>query len=302
MQLPRRDADLRAHAELAAVGELGGRVDHDDGAVDPVEEGFGRLRVLGDDGLGVLGAMAGDVGDGRVDAVDHGHRDDGVQVFGFPVLVRRRHHSFVHGTGGGVPAHLAAGGNQILDDGRQTGPGDALVHQQGLRGAADPGAPHLGVEDDLARHVRIGGGVHVGMADAFQVLEQGHLAFRADALDERLAAARHDDVDELRHAQHLADGGAVAGRHPLDRRRGQAGAVEPGAEGVHDGAGGMEAFGAAAQDDGVARLQTQAPGIGGHIGARFIDHADDPKGHAHAGDIQAVGPFPPGHDLAHRIG
>ena len=79
-------------------------------------------------------------------------------------------------------------------------------------------------------------------------------------------------------------------------------AVEPGAEGVHDGAGGMEAFGAAAQDDGVARLQTQAPGIGGHIGARFIDHADDPKGHAHAGDIQAVGPLPPGHDRAHRIG
>ena len=55
------DADLGAHAELAAVGELGRGVDQDDGAVDPGGEPLGRLGVGGDDGLGVARAVAGDV-------------------------------------------------------------------------------------------------------------------------------------------------------------------------------------------------------------------------------------------------
>ena len=44
--------------------------------------------------------------------------------------------------------------------------------------------------------------------------------------DQALAAARHDHVDELGHRQHLADRGAVARRHELDRGLGQAGGAQ----------------------------------------------------------------------------
>ena len=67
VQLLGGDADLGAEAELAAVGEPGRRVDHDRGGVDRGDEPpRGRLRV-GDDRLGVAGAVAPDVRDARVE-------------------------------------------------------------------------------------------------------------------------------------------------------------------------------------------------------------------------------------------
>src|SRR5688500_17663022 len=51
VQLLRGDAEFRAEAELAAVGEPGGRVHHDRGAVDRGDEAAGRLLRAGDDRL-----------------------------------------------------------------------------------------------------------------------------------------------------------------------------------------------------------------------------------------------------------
>ena len=51
-----------------------------------------------------------------------------------------------------------------------------------------------------------------------------------------------------------------------------------------DRAAGAGASRAAAQDHGIAGLQAQRAGIGGHIGAAFEDHADDAERHAHALD------------------
>jgi len=56
MEFARGDADFCAHAELAAIGELGGGVVHEDGAVQLVEEAFDRGWVLGEDGVCVVGA------------------------------------------------------------------------------------------------------------------------------------------------------------------------------------------------------------------------------------------------------
>src|SRR5437867_2715837 len=61
-----RDADLRAQAELAAVGELGAGIVHDDGAVDLVQESVGRGLVVGHDRFGVLTAEVRDVLDRSV--------------------------------------------------------------------------------------------------------------------------------------------------------------------------------------------------------------------------------------------
>src|SRR5918912_1808344 len=61
VQLLRRVADLRAHPELAAVGEPGRCVDVDARGVDAALEGLGVAERAGHDGLRVAAAVAGDV-------------------------------------------------------------------------------------------------------------------------------------------------------------------------------------------------------------------------------------------------
>ena len=93
------------------------------------------------------------------------------------------------------------------------GPGE-----QRFGGAADSGAPHLGVDDDAPGHRQIGAAVHIGVADAVEMLEDGDAALRRDALDQRPPAARHDDVDQIVELEQRADRGAIGGGDELDRR------------------------------------------------------------------------------------
>ncbi len=55
------------------------------------------------------------------------------------------------------------------------------------------------------------------VADAVEVLDHRHLRLAADALDQALAAARHDDVDVLLVGDQVADRGAVGRRDHLHR-------------------------------------------------------------------------------------
>src|SRR5271155_2461856 len=64
-----RDADLGAEAKLAAVAELSGRIPECHRAVDTRQETLGGLGVLGDDGVGVRAAMAGDMSQRRIDPI-----------------------------------------------------------------------------------------------------------------------------------------------------------------------------------------------------------------------------------------
>src|SRR5690606_28850441 len=80
------DADLGAEAELAAVRELRrGVVQHDRG-IDLAQKALGRGLIGGDDGVGVVRAVALDMVDGAVEPIDHARGDDGVEIFGGPVL------------------------------------------------------------------------------------------------------------------------------------------------------------------------------------------------------------------------
>ncbi len=69
-----------------------------------------------------------------------------------------------------------------------------------------------------------------------------------------------------------------------------------------DGARGMEALGAAAQDRRIAGLEADAAGIRGHVRPRLVDDADDAERHAHALDGEAVRPRPFGQHGADGIG
>ena len=302
MEAPGGDADFRAEAELAAIGELGGGVVDDDGAVHRVQERLRRLGVGGDDRVGMVGAVGLDVRHRLRQVGDGADGNDGVQVFGVPVGggggqdagIQRRHL--------GVAAHLAARADQGVEHAGQVAFQDRAVDQHGFRRAADAGAPHLGVQRHGARHLRVGGGMDIGVVDAVQVLEHRDAAFRRDPFDQPLAAARHDHVHEFRHGQQQADGGAVGGGNGLDRRFRQPGGGDSGGQGGVDRRDRAEAFRPAAQDRRVARLQAQGSGVGGDVGAAFEDDADDPERHRDAFDVQAVGAVPARQGASHRVG
>ena len=119
--------------------------------------------------------------------------------------------------------------------------------------------------------------MHIDMHDAFKMREHRHARLMLHARDEALAAARHDHVDiAVETREHRAHGGAVApsgqARSPLPA---SPAAFEPRDETGVNGGRRAQALGAAAQDRGVAGLETQRAGVGGDIGPAFVDHADD---------------------------
>ena len=132
-------------------------------------------------------------------------------------------------------------------------------NQQRLGRAADAGAAHLRVDDEPHRLVEIGGRVDIDMHDAFEMREHRHARLALHALDQRLAAARHDHVERAAETrQHLPDRLARGERRARDRRFRQARLGEAGDETGVDRGGGVETVGAAAQHHGIAALQAQA--------------------------------------------
>ena len=92
--------------------------------------------------------------------------------------------------------------------------------------------------------------------------------------------------------EHQADRLAVGGRHELDGGFGQARRAQAARQARLDGAARVVAVRAAAQDRGVAGLEAQRAGVGRHVRPALVDDADDAERHAHALDVEAVGPRP----------
>ncbi len=141
---------------------------HHDGAVDPVQEGLRGRRILRDDRIRVVRAVAIDEIDRVLDAIHQLHRDNRLQILSRPVRFGRRDDAGIDRARAFVAAHLAAGAGQVVDDARQLRRRHRAVDQQGFRRAADAGAPHLGVEHDVARHVGVGLFMQVDVADALE--------------------------------------------------------------------------------------------------------------------------------------
>ena len=158
-----------------------------------------RSRVLGDDRLGMMRAVVADMGDGRADIVDDLHRDDRRPRIRCASPPRSRawrrgrapRRSRRRGSRSPLAIRASMTGFRCVAD-------HVLVDQQRFGRAADAGAAHLGVERDLTRHVELGGLVDEGVAEALEVGENRHARFVLDARHQRLAAARHDHVDDCR--------------------------------------------------------------------------------------------------------
>ena len=141
------------------------------------------------------------------------------------------------------------------------------IDEQRLGGAADAGAAHLGIDDDFQRLFEIGRLVDIDVHHALEMREHRHARLALHALDEALAAARHDHVERAAEpVEHFADRLARGERRARDRRLGQAGLHEAGDEAGVDRGGGMKAVRAAAQHHRVAALEAERAGVGGDVG------------------------------------
>ena len=172
-----------------------------------------------------------DVGNGLAHAVHHADVEDVIVVFGVIILVGggpdgmggMRQAGFQDFAGGIVGAHFDFFGVEAgADDGEKVG-GDGGIHQQGFHGVADGGALAFGVEDDFLGHFQIRVGVHINMANAFVMFDDGHFGAVGHGANEAFAAARHAQIHVLRQREQFLDGLAVGGADDLDGVGGKSG-------------------------------------------------------------------------------
>ena len=202
MELLRGNAHFAAEAEFAAVCKPRGCVYINCSTVNQLRKALRGLRVFGDDRVGMVRGVRGDMGNRLVRA---GNGLDGkniIQKFRVEILFPRR-----------------CAGNDLLRslvqtklDGRQTGrsavvdkalfehgqelPGDIRMDNRDFFRVADGRAAGFGVFDDIQRLVQICVLVHVHMADAGARLDaRDGRRFDAGA-DESRAAARDEQVNQ----------------------------------------------------------------------------------------------------------
>ena len=140
------------------------------------------------------------------------------------------------------------------------------------------------------------------MADARAGLDAGHLGVFRDGADEPRAAPGNEQIHQPHGLHQLR--GAIAGGvlHQTDELGGKAGGFKPRLHGRDNGLGGGKGLLAAPEDAGAAGLEGKSRGVGGDVGAAFIDDGHHTHGHAHLVDGHAVGAddLPP--HPAHGVG
>ena len=202
----------------------------------------------------------------------------------------------------GVAAHEHAFGRVDGGHARQKARGHATGHQQRFGGVAGAVFLGFGVVGHFQGQIFVARLVHVGVAHAVQVLDDGHFGFGADALDQAAAAARDDDVHVLRHGNERAHGGAIGRGHQLHAVRGQAAFFQRLRAQGSQRLAGRQGFAAAAQDAGVAAFDGQRRRLDGHVRPAFVNHAEHAQRHAHLPHADAAGLLAQAGDFANHVG
>ncbi len=228
MEFIGRDADFRAHAEFAAVGELGRRVMQNDGAVDAAEEtrsAVAALAVMMDSVCAepyfAMCAMAASTPSTTLAAM-MGSRYSVLQSASTAGLMRASSRCNVSSPRTSQPASS----------------NDFSTVEAALPARSNntvSAAPHTPVRRSFALSTTsramsdVGIAIHIHVTVAIEMTDDRNARFFLHSLHQTAAAARHDDVDELGHArQHETHCRAIGGRHDLNRRFGQAGSAQSG--------------------------------------------------------------------------
>ena len=267
-------------------------------------EAVGRGQVAGDDGLGVAGAVPGDVVDGVVErrrrprTASLRSRNSGAEV-----VVGRRAHCRRRCAGRASSPTSSTPSSAAASRGRNASATDS-VDEQGLGGVAHARPLRLGVDDDVERHVEIGGRVDVDVAVAVAVDDVGHggVARGSTAISDGPPRGMRQSIEAPQ--PHELDRRLAAGVLDEHDARRRAGPPWPRPRG---GPRRWPGSSRCAPDEprrkaALPDLRHSAGGVARDVRPVLVDDADDAERHAHPADPQAVGPDPAVDDLADRIG
>ena len=150
----------------------------------------------------------------------------------------------------GMDRHPAIGqlGERL---GKELG-GDGLIDEQRLAGVADPEAAALRVHKDFARHVEVGGFMHVDVAVSRSRLDDGDFGRLHAVADEPRAAAGNEHVDQAVKPHKDVGRRTVSRGDNADRTLGHARLLRRSREHARDGRTRAGRHRPAAQDAGVS--------------------------------------------------
>ena len=134
------------------------------------------------------------------------------------------------------------------------------------------------------------------------MFDDGHACEGHDRLNEAFATPRNDEVEPTVHLGENGHAVPIGEWDELNRMIGQSCGGTTRLEDCGNRAVRVDRLAAAAQNGGIARLETQNVGIRGAVPAVFVNDADGADGQPDLLDAQAVGPLRLVDDFAHGIG
>ena len=188
-----------------------------------------------------------------VKAIDNTHGNNRPQKFLSPIIIHRGTHLAVGGACLGTPAHFATGVQQVADNRCQMAGRARLVDQKRLCRAANAGASHFCIGDNIARHVEGGITMHIDMTNTLQMGKNRHPRFFLHAPNQIFAAAWHNNVNiAVQPAQHHANGGAVGAGDKLHAVRVKPCRLQPAGKTGMNGLRRLHNLGTAAQNHRIS--------------------------------------------------
>ena len=128
------------------------------------------------------------------------------------------------------------------------------------------------------------------MADACAGFNDGHFGIVAHKLNERLAAARDNQIDILDGLQKGGGGGVIVG-HQQGGVRVETKVSQFCLDDLHGCQIGVFGIFSTFQHACVVAAQTERKNIESDVGTRFVNNADDAERNTHFLDSHAVGPL-----------
>ena len=253
----------------------------------------GFREIVGDDDVGMVGIIAGDMGEGIVRAVHNFHGQDERVELHAPVRILSCLRGGSHERqGAGAAAEFHARSAEFFRHHGKELFGYILMHKDAFEGVAHAGTLNLAVIDDIESHGEISGAVHIAVADALEMLEHGHGGRFGHGAHEPLAPAGNHDIDILIEFAQGCDCGVIRSLHKLGGVLGKAGLPERLLQEGREETVGVQGLAAAAQDNSVAGFEAENGRVNGHVGTGLINHGDDTERHAHLANEHAVGTLP----------
>ena len=161
---------------------------------------------------------------GRCDGPDHAHGNDCIEIFRAPIIFARHGHTRISLARLRIAAHGTPGIQQRLHQRLQMRCGTGRIDQQCFSRATHAGAAHFCIDDYFFCHIQISAGMHIDMANAFEMRKHRHTRLILHTRDKAFSATRHNHVDRaVQAAQHVAHRLTVARRHKLNGSLRQAG-------------------------------------------------------------------------------